>query len=65
MKRRAFLGGLLAAPVALKAKSALPVLLADTPPVVMAKLARTEYSNGNWRVYDAAGVLRVRIGTFD
>ena len=24
--------------------------------------ARTEFSNGNWRVYDASGVLRVRMG---
>lgn len=24
--------------------------------------ARTEYSSGNWRVYDAAGTLRVRMG---
>jgi hypothetical protein len=24
--------------------------------------ARTEFSSGNWRVYDAAGVLRVRMG---
>lgn len=24
--------------------------------------ARTEYSNGNWRVYDAAGTLRVQMG---
>lgn len=26
--------------------------------------ARTEYSNGNWRVYDASGVLRVRLGVW-
>lgn len=26
---------------------------------------RTEYSNGNWRVYDPNGVLRVRFGVFD
>ncbi|PZR83596.1 MAG: hypothetical protein DI537_34690 [Stutzerimonas stutzeri] len=26
--------------------------------------ARTEYSNGNWRVYDASGVLRVRMGVW-
>lgn len=24
--------------------------------------ARTEFSNGNWRVYDASGVMRVRMG---
>jgi hypothetical protein len=26
--------------------------------------ARTEFSNGNWRVYDTAGVLRVRMGVW-
>ncbi len=26
--------------------------------------ARTEFGDGNWRVYDAAGVLRVRMGTW-
>jgi Phage-related protein, tail component len=26
--------------------------------------ARTEYSNGNWRVYDASGILRVRMGVW-
>lgn len=26
--------------------------------------ARTEFSNGNWRVYDANGVLRVRMGVW-
>lgn len=26
--------------------------------------ARTEYSGGNWRVYDSAGVLRVRMGVW-
>lgn len=26
--------------------------------------ARTEYSNGNWRVYDSSGVLRVRLGVW-
>ncbi|WP_161809452.1 host specificity factor TipJ family phage tail protein [Stenotrophomonas panacihumi] len=26
--------------------------------------ARTEFSSGNWRVYDAAGTLRVRMGTW-
>jgi len=26
--------------------------------------ARTEFSNGNWRVYDAAGTLRVRMGVW-
>lgn len=26
--------------------------------------ARTEYSNGNWRVYDSNGVLRVRMGVW-
>lgn len=26
--------------------------------------ARTEYSNGNWRVYDGAGTLRVRFGVW-
>lgn len=26
--------------------------------------ARTEYSGGNWRVYDAAGTLRVRMGVW-
>jgi hypothetical protein len=25
---------------------------------------RTEYSDGNWRVYDASGVLRVRLGVW-
>lgn len=25
---------------------------------------RTEFSNGNWRVYDAAGTLRVQLGVF-
>lgn len=26
--------------------------------------ARTEYSGGNWRIYDAAGTLRVRLGVW-
>lgn len=26
--------------------------------------ARTEFSNGNWRIYDAAGTLRVRMGVW-
>jgi hypothetical protein len=26
--------------------------------------ARTEFSSGNWRVYDSAGTLRVRLGVW-
>jgi hypothetical protein len=65
MKRRGFLGLMLSAPIVAKANlSCLPVLLKDTPPVVMKNLARTEYRNGTWHVYDAAGHLRVRMGVF-
>lgn len=64
MKRRSFLTGLIAGPVALKAASFLPVALEQTPQVVTKNLARTEYANNEWRVYDTNGVLRIRMGTF-
>ena len=39
------------------------VILADNFSIVSpAGGARTEYSNGNWRVYDSAGTLRVQMG---
>jgi hypothetical protein len=64
MKRRGFLGALLAAPIAIKVGSKMPVLLEQTPPVVMRSLARTEYKNGYMTVYDKHGKARVRMGVF-
>lgn len=41
------------------------IILADKFGIVSpAGGARTEYGSGNWRVYDAAGVLRVRMGVW-
>lgn len=62
MKRRSFLGGLLAAPVVAKAQ--LPALLAHTPQAQAARLGRTEIDAREMRVYDGDGRLRLRIGVW-
>lgn len=62
MKRRGFLGALLAAPIAIKAGMSLPALLKDTPQEIVKRVSCTVYEGNTMTVYDKDGIARVKMG---
>lgn len=67
MKRRSFLAGLLAAPIAARA-AALPALIKDTPAVAVKRAAGMYLvrsgTGSYWSFVDVDGVERVRMGAW-